>query len=220
MYRTGDLVRWTTDGVLEYLGRTDDQVKIRGFRIEPGEIEAALTAHQSVAQAALLVGEDIPGDKRLVGCLVPTGEADPDVAVQVKAHMAAVLPDYMIPSALVVLDRLPVTSNGKLARRALPAPVIASGGGRKPATEKEEILCALFAEILGLPEVGPDDDFFALGGHSLLATRLINRIRTALDVEIALSAFFHNPVPAQLVKVLGERKRERPVLRPRSARNT
>ncbi|MFD8813106.1 amino acid adenylation domain-containing protein [Streptomyces sp. NPDC059627] len=217
MYRTGDLVRWTTDGVLEYLGRTDDQVKVRGFRIELGEVEAALTALPGVAQAVVVVREDVPGDRRLVGYVVP--DAAEAVGAGFAVEVRAVLPEYMVPSAFVVLDRLPVTSNGKLDRRALPAPVVVAGGGRKPATEREAVLCRLFAEVLGLSEVGPDDDFFELGGHSLLATRLINRIRTALDVEISLSAFFHHPVPAQLVKVLGEPKRQRPALRPRSAGN-
>jgi acyl carrier protein len=223
MYRTGDVVRWTVDGVLECLGRTDDQVKVRGFRIELGEVEAALVAHAGVDQAAVVVREDIPGDKRLVGYVVPadgrTADAGAGLVAVVKAEIAAVLPDYMIPSALVVVDRLPVTPNGKLDRRALPAPTVMAGNGRKPENEKEKMLCGLFAEVLGLPDVGPDDNFFELGGHSLLATRLINRIRAELNVEITLRMFFHNPVPAQLAKVLGERKRERPALRPRSERN-
>jgi acyl-coenzyme A synthetase/AMP-(fatty) acid ligase len=223
MYRTGDVVRWTADGVLEYLGRTDDQVKLRGFRIELGEVRAALAAHAGVRQAAVMLREDVPGDKRLVGYLVPAREQTVDagtgLVAAVKAEIAAVLPDYMIPSALVVLDRLPVTSNGKLDHHALPRPAVRAGNGRKPANEKEQILCDLFAKFLDLPQVGPDDNFFELGGHSLLATRLINRIRTALNVEVTLRIFYENPVPAQLAKVLGVRRRERPALRPRSERN-
>jgi thioesterase domain-containing protein/acyl carrier protein len=202
MYRTGDLVRWRADGSLDFLGRSDHQVKIRGYRIELGEIEAALMADPSVAQAVVVAREDKPGEKRLVGYVVARdGGCDP--AALRRAVADAGLPDYMVPAAVVPLEALPLTATGKLDRKALPAPEFTSASLRAPRTPQEEILAALFAELLGLERVGIDDSFFDLGGHSLLATRLINRIRSTLGTELPMRAIFEAPTVAGLVPRLG-----------------
>ncbi|WHX16504.1 non-ribosomal peptide synthase/polyketide synthase [Streptomyces malaysiensis subsp. malaysiensis] len=223
MYRTGDLVRWTAEGELEYLSRVDDQVKLRGFRIELGEIETVLAGHDGVAQAAVLVREDRPGDKRLVAYLVPAADGGVPGGAELRRHVAERLPDYMVPSAFMTLDAFPLTPNGKLDRRALPAPDYGPGstGGRAPRSPREEILCGLFAEVLGLESVTIDDDFFGLGGHSLLATKLVSRIRSVLDVELAVRRVFEAPTVAELAAVLDASAAVRSPLRavePRPAR--
>ncbi|MFC0598044.1 non-ribosomal peptide synthetase [Streptomyces palmae] len=177
MYRTGDLASWREDGNLTYLGRSDDQIKLRGFRIELGEIETALAETDTVAQAAVIVREDGPGGKQLVGYATPAPGAAPDPAA-LRRELGERLPEYMVPSAIVVLDALPTTANGKLDRRALPAPdygALTTGTG--PRDEVEAILCRAFAEVLGVERVGVTDNFFDLGGDSIVAMRLIARVR-------------------------------------------
>ena len=205
MYRTGDLARWRADGVLDFLGRADAQVKMRGFRIEPGEIEAALLRHAGGGAGG---GDCARGSARrqAAGGLCGGGGGSALPMLRRCGRISAQrLPDYMVPSAFVVLDRLPLTPNGKLDRKALPAPDLhADDVRRAPRTPQEEILCALFAEVLGLERVGIDDNFFALGGHSLLATRLISRIRATLDVELAIRSLFEAPTVEALAKRLDE----------------
>ncbi len=217
MYRTGDLVRRTADGELDCLGRGDDQVKVRGFRIEPEEIRTVLAGHPAVRQAEVVIREDRPGDKRVVAYLVVDQERLPDPGIELRAHAAARLPEYLVPQAYVVLAELPRTANGKLDRRALPAPdLTAVSTGRAPRTPQEEQLCELFAELLGLTSVSIDDDFFALGGHSLLVMRMISRIKTAFKVEVSIKTVFAAPTVAALVEQLAFARKARPALRART----
>jgi acyl-coenzyme A synthetase/AMP-(fatty) acid ligase/acyl carrier protein len=217
MYRTGDLVRWRRDGVLDFLGRADDQVKIRGFRIEPEEIQAVLMRHPGVTQAAVIVREDRPGDKRLVAYVVGRTDSGNTVgtATDLRQHVGDRLPDYLVPSAFVTLDALPITPNGKLDRRALPAPQV-EAKGTAPRTQQEELLCGLFAEVLGLETVGIDDNFFDLGGHSLLVIRLISRARAAFGAELSIQAVFEQPTVSAIAGRLATAKKARPALRPRA----
>ncbi|HLL45115.1 MAG TPA: amino acid adenylation domain-containing protein, partial [Longimicrobiaceae bacterium] len=194
LYRSGDRVRWRPDGTLEFTGRVDRQVKVRGFRVETGEVEAVLARHPAVREAAVVARDDAAGVKRLVAYLVPDGVLVPDA---VREHARATLPEYMVPSALVVLDALPLTRNGKLDRRALPAPAWETDGRFvAPRTPVEEILAGIWAEALGTERVGAHDDFFALGGHSLAATRVLSRVAKTLGTEVQLRVLFEAPTLA------------------------
>ncbi|BBZ31541.1 hypothetical protein MCNF_01460 [Mycolicibacterium confluentis] len=213
MYRTGDLVSWGADGQLRYHGRADEQVKIRGYRIELGEIQAVLAQLEGVAQSVVIVREDRPGDKRLVGYI--TGTADP---VEVRTMLSDRLPAYMVPAAIVRLEVLPLTVNGKLDKRALPAPEYSdtSDRYRAPSTPTEEILAGIYANILGLDKVGVDDSFFDLGGDSLSAMRLIAAINTTLDTGLAVRTLFDAPTIAALAPNIGNGSaRARLVAKPR-----
>ncbi|WP_190117021.1 non-ribosomal peptide synthetase [Streptomyces flavofungini] len=210
MYRTGDVVRQTPTGDLLFLGRVDDQVKIRGFRIELGEIDAALRAHPEVERAATVV-DDRPGDRRLVAYVVPVGEptdarataTDEELLARLRDHLRERLPNHMVPSAVMLIDKLPVTPNGKLDKKMLPAPDYAGGStGRAPRTAREEGLCRLFGEVLGLDRVGIDDSFFTLGGHSLLVTRLMASVRTEYGVDLPIRVVFESPTVAELASCL------------------
>ncbi|MCU1263127.1 MAG: cyclohexanecarboxylate-CoA ligase, partial [Bryobacterales bacterium] len=204
VFRTGDSVRWRADGQLEFAGRLDTQVKLRGFRIELGEIEAALMKSPGVRAVAAALSEDESGDKRLVAYLV----ADDVTGEQLRRSLERQLPDYIIPSRFVFLDALPLSANGKVDRRALPAPEDIHEPERTsviaPRTQTEEMIANIFAEVLRLDWVGVEDNFFHLGGHSLLATQVISRIRHRLAVEVALSTLFEDPSVAGLARRIGE----------------
>jgi nonribosomal peptide synthetase DhbF len=203
MYRTGDLARWRRDGLLDFVGRVDDQVKVRGFRIELGEIAAALMRYPSVATAAAVVREDRPGDQRLVAYVCARGAARIEPAA-LRDHARAWLPDHMVPAAVVVLEDLPLRGNGKLDHDRLPRPDLARPAGRPPRSPREEAMCGIFADVLGVGGVDIDSDFFELGGHSLLAARLIARVRSALGVELAMHSIFQTPTVAGLARRLGD----------------
>jgi acyl-CoA synthetase (AMP-forming)/AMP-acid ligase II/acyl carrier protein len=190
MYRTGDRARWQADGNLMILGRTDAQVKIRGYRVELGEIEAVLRRHPDVSGALVVVREDQPGDRRLVGYVV--GEASNEA---LRDHLRQALPEYMVPAAFVRLDTLPQTATGKVDPRTLPAPEFRSAAERyvAPRTAVEELLAGVWAEVLQVERVGAEDGFFELGGHSLTAMQLITRVQAAFGIDLPIRALFANP---------------------------
>jgi amino acid adenylation domain-containing protein len=198
LYRTGDLARWRRDGRLEVLGRIDHQVKLRGYRIELGEIESVLRAHPGVRECVVVCREDRPGDKRLVGYVVPHADAAPG-RDDLRAHARRLLPEYMVPSTCVLLPALPLTPNGKVDRRALPAPEFGTGDAAEPVAPRnaeEETLARLFADVLGLERIDIHADFFDLGGHSLLATQLVARVQKSFGGEVPLRLLFEAPTVA------------------------
>jgi acyl-coenzyme A synthetase/AMP-(fatty) acid ligase/acyl carrier protein len=205
MYRTGDLMRRRPDGGLEFLGRTDHQVKLRGFRIELGEVETVLTRHPAVRQALALVREDRPGDTRLVAYVLPAAGEAPE-AGELRDYLRQKLPDYMVPSAMVLVSGFPHTSSGKVDRSALPAPdhpgAEALTSYVAPRGAMERLLAGIYAEVLGVDRLGAHDDFFDLGGHSLLATRIIARLEAALGIELPVRLLFEAPTIAALARRL------------------
>ncbi|ASL28768.1 peptide synthetase [Azotobacter chroococcum] len=215
MYRTGDLVRWREDGALDYLGRLDQQVKIRGFRIELGEIESRLLAHPQVAEAAVIARET-PAGRQLVGYLVPRGPLDP---LEIRKQLAEALPDYMVPAQLMVLERLPLTPAGKVDRAALPEPQWqARDDYEAPQGDSERILAEIWAQLLGLPRVGRNDQFFALGGDSIVALQVVSRLRSGHGLALSLAALFEAPRLADCAARIAPAQQPAPALRslPRS----
>ncbi len=209
MYRSGDLARRTWNGELEYLGRIDQQVKIRGFRVELGEIESVLNSHPGVRESAVVADTTPSGDARLVAYIVPQG-AIPD-RDDLRRHSLCRLPEYMVPAVFMSLEKLPLTSNGKIDRRALPAPKRDVTGSRvvvAPTSPTQTLLVQIWQELLGCQGIGIEDNFFHLGGHSLLATQVISRIAAALDIEVPVSALFEAPTVAELSRVVEQAKRE------------
>jgi hypothetical protein len=202
LYKTGDLARWLPDGVLEYLGRLDHQVKLRGFRIELGEIETVLRQHPHSREAVVLCRETDGTEKRLVAYVVT--ESPQATAAEFRTYLQERLPAYMVPAAFVLLDALPLTANGKVDRRALPAPVSRSTANAytAPRTPVEEKLAAIWTEVLGLPRVGVHDDFFDSGGHSLLTIRVLSRVRDVFNIDLPLRGLFDSPTVAGMANHL------------------
>ena len=201
MYRTGDLVKWGRNGNLEFLGRGDQQVKMRGYRIEPAEIEAVLLGEEGIREAVVVAREDRQGEKKLVGYVV-RGEGSEIDGQQLRRKVGEKLPEYMVPAAIVELREMPVMANGKLDRKALPAPTYRGKEWRGPRTAQEEILCALFGEVLGVERVGLDDNFFDLGGHSLLAMKLASCIQTTFNMKLSIRSLFEAPTVGDLARRL------------------
>ncbi|HWS56339.1 MAG TPA: amino acid adenylation domain-containing protein, partial [Pyrinomonadaceae bacterium] len=203
LYRTGDVCRYRPDGQIEFLGRLDQQVKLRGHRVEPGEVEAALGEHPAVRECAVVVREDVAGDKRLVAYVAAAGAAE---AGGLREYLRGRLPEYMVPSAYVFLDALPLTPNGKVDRKALPAPD--AGGSRggaeyvAPRTAVEKVVAGIWSELLGVERVGVHDNFFDLGGHSLLATRILSHVREIFCVELPLRSLFESPTVDSMAEAM------------------
>jgi amino acid adenylation domain-containing protein len=211
LYRTGDAARYRPDGTIEYLGRLDSQVKVRGFRIELGEIETVLEQHPDVNQAVVVVREDVPGDQRIIAYLI--GKESTPEANALRAFAQTRLPAYMIPSTFVTLSEFPLTPNGKVDRRALPAPegdLVAGTAYVAPSTPEEILMAEVWADILDLPQIGAEDNFFELGGHSLLATKMMSRVRDAFQVEVPLRTLFEAPTLATFALAVAQIKEHAP----------
>ncbi len=209
LYRTGDLARWRAYGILECLGRSDHQVKIRGFRVELGEIEAGIARHPSIRQVVVVAREDVPGDKRLVAYFVAE-EPPSDLVEQLRRQVRALMPEYMLPSHFLALEAFPLSPNGKIDRKALPAPsgddavVVCEGVG--PRNQTEALLASIWSELLGVAKVGIDDNFFELGGHSLLAIKAMSRVRDAFKVDLPLRRLFEDPTVAGIAAAVMKAK--------------
>ncbi|GAA4074814.1 amino acid adenylation domain-containing protein [Streptomyces shaanxiensis] len=206
LYRTGDLARRLPDGAIEFLGRIDDQVKLRGYRIELGEIRAALTELPGVRDAVVVLRTDDAGEKSLAAYLVPDGPVEPDLTA-VREGIAAVLPEYMMPTAYAVVPAIPLTSNGKVDHRALPVVDLTAGAYQAPSTPTEERIAEIWGEVLGLERIGVHDNFFALGGHSILAIRMTSRLQDAFDVDLTIRTVFEQPTVGGLAQAIEERIR-------------
>jgi acyl carrier protein len=217
LYKTGDLARFLPDGNIEYLGRVDHQVKIRGFRIELGEIEGALASHPAVREAAVMAREDVAGEKRLVVYYTASNANGKATGVaELRSHLSGKLPEYMVPAAYVRIERMPLTANGKLDRKALPMPqgdAYAVRGYEAPQGEMETRLAQIWADVLKISRVGRNDNFFELGGHSLLAMQVMARIRHNFNLELPVRSIFDEPTVAgsvvelQKAQVLGSKAR-------------
>ncbi|HEX7304843.1 amino acid adenylation domain-containing protein [Lentzea sp.] len=202
MYRSGDMGRWRPGGTLELVGRVDDQVKIRGVRVELGELNSVLATHPAVGQAATVLREDQPGDRRLVAYVVPDRSCPAPTPAELRRHVAAAVPEAVVPTAFVVLEALPVNANGKVDQARLPKPARVGTARHAPSTDHETVVCDLFVDVLDADEVGVHDNFFELGGHSMLVTRLLSRVRGKLGVELTVRMVFEAPTPAELAALI------------------
>jgi acyl carrier protein len=208
MYDTGDLARWLPDGTLEFLGRVDEQLKIRGYRVEPAEVETALRSHPQVQEAVTTTRASSNGEAQLLAYCTVDGALDQEL---LRVHLADWLPEFMLPSAIVIVDELPRTPSGKIDKLLLPEPDLAGTQSTEyiaPRTPVEESLAAIWAQVLGVQRVGVEDDFFALGGHSLLATQVVARVRSDFAVDLPLHSLFTYPtvasLAAELVNMMGD----------------
>ena len=209
MYRTGDLTRYLPDGNVEFLGRNDFQVKIRGMRIELGEIEVELKCHSAVRESAVVLAKQ--GQESALGAYVAFHQGQEVSSKQLRQFLHERLPDYMLPSSFVVLESFPLTPSGKIDRRALPTPgtkMELSEGYVAPRTDLEEVLAAIYSDVLQVEQVGVFDDFFALGGHSLLSTQIASRVREALHAELSVRKIFEEPTISGLGRVMLEEESE------------